>query len=218
MADEGKKKMSKKKKKKELPHTRGLLDWIDIILGRFSDSDSSQPGKRKRSWGATIMFWCMIPAFTLVFAKSFQLVYSTIKTPTVSISKNVKKATPKGRKGRPVKVPTASSAKSIIDWPIVSLAGLILLVGVAYSLLRRQQDLDRAIKLGRMVSEVKHGIAPDGTSNGSSVSAETSSFLENTLKTVVGQVTGSAPPPDPKVEMVDEWAERAKQAQPGGAS
>lgn len=141
---------------KERP-TRGFLDYVDISLGRVSDSDSSDPGKRKRSWGATVMLFCMIPAFTLVFAVAFNIIVASL-----SIQHTAKKATVTSK--AKVKSRRSSSRSLVsfpkpvsIEWPIVTLASLILVVGVCFSLFRRKQDLDRAIQLGKMVTEVKHG-------------------------------------------------------------
>lgn len=147
-------------KKKNDP-VRGFLDYLDITIGRVSDSDSNSPGKRKRSWGATVMFFCMIPATTLVFAVAFNIVIASM-----SIRKSVpapasvsSKAAPKKRRAKVVVSKPLNFPKPIsVEWPIVGLASLILIVGVSFSLFRRKQDLDRAIQLGRMVSEVKHGI------------------------------------------------------------
>jgi len=142
-----------KNKKKEAP-VRGLLDYLDITIGRVSDSDASTPGKRKRSWGATVMLFCMLPAFTLVFSVAFNLVFTS-----VSIKKELKASIkPVATKTRRVRSSPVTFPKPVtIEWPIVFLASLILLVGVAFSLFRRKQDLDRAIQLGKMISEVKHG-------------------------------------------------------------
>lgn len=143
---------------KEKP-TRGFLDYVDITIGRVSDSDSSNPGKRKRSWGATVMLFCMIPAFTLVFAVAFNIVVASL-----TIKKAVKAETTSTSKVK-TRRPSRSVAKTAIsfprpisiEWPIVALASLILLVGVSFSLFRRKQDLERAIQLGQMVADVSHG-------------------------------------------------------------
>tara|TARA_Y100001938_G_C8014506_1_gene391847 strand:+ start:419 stop:943 length:525 start_codon:yes stop_codon:yes gene_type:complete len=169
---------------KEKP-TRGLLDYIDITIGRVSDSDSSNPGKRKRSWGATVMFFCMIPSFTLVLAVAFNVFISSLslqkaakKAPTTKIAVKTKRRAPK--------VTVATFPKPVsIEWPIVVLASLIMLIGVSFSLFRRKQDLDRAIQLGKMVAEVKHGVEDTVKNLPSSVST-----MYQTAKSKIGSEEG----------------------------
>jgi len=199
---------------------RGILDLLDIIVGRVSDSDSSQPGKRKRSWGATVMFFCMIPAFTLVFAVAFQVVYSSVRTPAVVSDQGKTTTGSTGKKTKTHKVSIASPP-NYIGWPIVALAGGILLLGAAFALIRREQDLTRALQIGGMVAEVKNGT--------SGLSSSTHSVLEETLQSAISKVTGvetkngksdaakpsETAPADPSeipIEPIsEEWAERQKQ-------
>lgn len=201
--------MGEKKKRPPL----GILDILDITIGRVSDSDSTQPGKRKRSWGATMMLFFAIPAFTLVGAVAFSVVYSSVRTPTTVAAGAVKRTTArKGKKTKPVRTPQAGKLPNYIDWPIICLAGLLLCVGVAFALIRREQDLHRALKIGNMAAQIKNGSS--GT-----VSGETHSFLESTIQSVVGKVTGHPPEKpeslpaadEPQIEEPDEWAERRKQ-------
>lgn len=205
--------MSNGKTKPEKP-TRGLLDYIDITIGRVSDSDSTQPGKRKRSWGATVMLLCAIPAFVLVLAVAFATVYSSIRTPTVAVS-TPKKSVGKGGKPvktKPIKIPSVGKATNYIDWPIVGLAALILCVGVAFALIRREQDLKRALKIGTMAAEIKNG------SSSGTMSNETHNFLETTIQSALSKVTGDTvkepelpgKTEEPVIAEPDEWAERKK--------
>lgn len=204
-------------KKEHTKPAMGILDVLDIVVGRISDSDSTLPGLRKRSWGATVMLLCMIPAFTLVGAVAFAVVYSTVKTPITTVSTPATTSTTtngikvtKLIKTKPVRVSTPDKLPNYIGWPIVILAGLILCVGVAFALFRREQDLNRALKLGGMAAEIRNGTS--GT-----VSTETNRFLETTLQNVVSKVTGVAPVTttvgveDPVIAEPDEWAERRKQ-------
>ena len=158
--------------------TKGLLDYIDITLGRVSDSDSNDPGKRKRSWGATVMLFCMIPAFTLVFAVAFNIIVASISikytAKQVSVTSTKKVKSKRSSRRSSVSFPKPVS----IEWPIVALASLILLVGVSFSLFRRKQDLDRAIQLGKMVSQVKHGYQEGAEAVPSKVKAMLSTATE----------------------------------------
>lgn len=191
---------------------RGILDLLDIVMGRVSDSDSSQPGKRKRSWGATVMFYCMIPAFSLVFAVTFQVVYSSVRTPAVILDQGKTTSGVAGKKTKTHKV-TVAAPPNYIGWPIVALAGGILLLGAAFALIRREQDLTRALQIGGMVAEVKNGT--------SGLSSTTHNMLEETLQSAISKVSGvetkspSTAPADPNdipIEPIsDEWAERKKQ-------
>lgn len=190
---------------------RGILDFLDMMVGRLSDSDTSNPGKRKRSWGATTMFFCMIPAFLLVFAVAFQVVYSSVRTPAI-VSDHGKTTTSakSGKRTRTRSVKVAGPS-NYIDWPIITLAGVILLIGAAFALIRREQDLTRALQIGGMVAEVKNG-----TSN---LSRATHTHLEETLTNAISKVTGhesngiDAPETtdDVPIEPIaEEWADRQK--------
>jgi len=188
---------------------RGLLDLLDILVGRVSDSDSTQPGLRKRSWGATVMLFCLIPAYTLVFAVAFQVVYSTVRTPAVVSAQNKNTTTATGKKTRSKSVKIASPL-NYIDWPIIALAGGIMLIGVGFALVRREQDLTRALQITGAVAEIKNG-----TSN---LSAATHTALEETLQQSICKVTGGSPtqvaPSDPDdipiAPIADEWLDRQK--------
>ena len=187
---------------------RGILDLLDMLIGRVSDSDTTAPGKRKRSWGATFMMFCMLPAFLLVLAVSFQVVYSSVRAPAfVTDHGNTTKNQKTGTKTRTRSVKVASPS-NYIDWPIVTLAGLILVIGVGFALIRHEQDLTRALQIGGMVAEIKNG-----TSN---LSQSTHAVLEATLQDSITKVSGGdtkAPenPDDiPFAPIADEWADRQK--------
>lgn len=170
--------------------TWGLLDYIDIVVGRLSKSDTTGEGKRKRSWSATVLFWCLLPSIILLFSVCFRVVYSTVRAPTVSVearsSNNTKKrGTAKGQK-QPVLVKKLLGGIQLpesgyLGWPEVLLAVFLALLGFTFSVMSNEHDMKRVERLGSLVAAVKHG---DKTS------PETISFLEKSLKEVTSKVTG----------------------------
>lgn len=64
--------------KKKAP-TLGVLDYLDIMLGRLS-SRTSTDGARIRSWGVTFCILMNIPAFVLVLAFSASIIISAMST------------------------------------------------------------------------------------------------------------------------------------------
>lgn len=114
--------------------TMGILDYLDRFLGRFSDSDSPN-GKRKRSWGATVLFWCCMPLVIHSLSVSTAIVIQAAKKPAI-----VKKADKANAKTTTVTATTPTPAPangSKWNW----FAEMFLAaMGLLFCLLRRHQD------------------------------------------------------------------------------
>lgn len=174
---------------KEKP-TWGILDYFDVVVGRFSKSDSTGPGKRRRSWSATVFFWLALPSFFLVGSVSFRVVYSTIKAPVVSsVQKSAKKGSKAGRRTKDalrkltggLQIPPSG----YLGWPETFLAALLFLTGFVFTILSSEQDLKRAERLGSMIVDIRAG---------GHVSSATQSTLESNLLSLTGRLTGTTPP------------------------
>lgn len=159
--------MSRKDKK----ITWGLLDYLDVFLGKVSCSDGVN-GTRKRSYGATALVLFSIPLSFLVVAYGVSIIRvpkSRVSTTVVnSSSKCISKRgrervaclrSAKGTKKTPV---GASKGVGSESWPWIG-AIVMFLTGVLISLIRRKQDLDRFLTIADKVIEVqKQGsTAPD---------------------------------------------------------
>jgi hypothetical protein len=152
--------MSAKKKP-----TKGLLDYFDIALGRMSDSDSTKPGLRKRSWGTTFLFLCLLPALCLAGAVSISMVMGVWMQRT-PIKKKVSTVKKKGSRLSRLRSKKSSSpalnVKLDIGWPPVALVLGILLVGVFFKISRSKEERETAKMLGELyVSSKTGGVSED---------------------------------------------------------
>jgi ABC-type Fe3+ transport system permease subunit len=158
----------------------GLLDRLDILLGRFSDSDSPT-GHRRRSWGATVLFWCCVPMVVLVLSLSVSLVVSSFcERPSSPTTKPVAKTQATLAKKQGVTL-------DVGPWPFAG-CGLLVLIGAAFALLRREQDFARFKEAAQVLSQ----FAGKGTVPPSVVSAFTAT---------ASKITGEPIPPQDIAEM-----------------
>jgi len=169
----------------------GLLDVLDIGIGRLSDSDTTN-GQRVRSFGQTVMFWMMLPLVLLVLSHAVGIVIIASSTnPTISLSSVIlygrclKRAkTPKDRAlcKRPSPSKGVKASAKLLDggmWPWIG-AIVLAAMGFAFALIRRTQDFNRAKELGAMYVAA--------TSNGKKVP----DFLMTAWSASVTKLSGSA--------------------------
>lgn len=151
--------------------TLGILDRLDILLGRFSDSDSAS-GHRRRSWGATVLFWCSLPTVCLVCALSVSLVVSSLCAVT-------NQATTKPAAKTQVTLAKKQGASlDIGPWPWAGCA-LLVLVGASFALLRREQDFARFKEAAIVLSAF--------SSNGTKPPASVLSAFSGTASKITGE-------------------------------
>lgn len=178
----------------------GVLDFFDMGTGRVSDSDQTK-GKRKRSFGQTVFVQFSLPLvfLTVTYGASMIIVsYST--RPTVSMAETINYQScirsAKGAKEKAkCKTPKAQVGKSIAKildggkWPWIG--GIVLLLcGMVFALIRREQDFSRAKELMSMgLSYAKEGKPIPGW-----LSSATDSAMAKITNVVVNQGEQKATP------------------------
>lgn len=187
----------------------GLFDWLDVKLGRFSDSDT-MTGNRRRSFGVTLLFWFSMPMIGLITYTGISLLIiafaSKTKVPeslaeTYKICLQVSdKITDKDAKLKAMLTckPPASVVSSIqpklLDigaYPWAG-AGLLVIIGALIMIMRRKQDYERFQMMAEKLSVF--------VTNGKTVPPDIwNAFKASAIKAVGSDADGVIPPPPPEV-------------------
>lgn len=177
--------------------TNGILDYLDIAIGRLSKSDSTGPGKRVRSWSATIFFFLALPSFVLVGSVAFRIVYSTVKAPVVK-QELIDGASPSKKSSKLVKRLTGGihvPKSGYLGWSETILAIVLFAAGLLFMIISNEQDLKRAKEIGTLLISI--GEKRD-------VSDHAKSAIEGTLVEQLKKLSGAdvdkTPPASDKKE------------------
>jgi hypothetical protein len=125
----------------------GILDQIDLRLGRFSDSDGS--GKRRRSFGATTLFWLCLPMIFLIGCVGVATIISALSgRPLVpkELIESYNKCLAVAKKKAMCKLPAVTSGKTSkveLGWGPWAGAALLVVIGFLLFIWRRKQDFER---------------------------------------------------------------------------
>lgn len=141
----------------------GLLDRIDVWCGQFSDGTEPN-GQRRRSFGATVLFWLSLPGVFLVMMTAIgQLLIAWNTGNHVPLAAVVayKACVAKAKDLKAThacKLPQPKAAKSIVKgvldlgWPPWCFVGLLTLIGFASWLLRDQLHLKAFVESAQALS------------------------------------------------------------------
>lgn len=162
--------MSKKNKA-----TKGLLDYLDIFMGRLSDSDQAGGG-RKRSFGVTFCTLMQIPLFVYISAVSYALMFRQL--PVV--------------KGKMVSL-------AFGGWPVVGLCIFSSLLGFIVMTFRREQDFKKLKGMSEVAIEWQR--ASLGKSGSSEIEKHLGGILSHLGSKEAGEPKKGG---NPKVDLAEE--------------
>ena len=155
--------------------TKGVLDYLDIFVGRLSDSDQAGGG-RKRSFGVTFCTLMQIPLLLYITAVAYALVFRDL--PVV--------------KGKKV-------AFVFGGWPIVGLCIFASLLGFVVMTFRREQDYKKLKGMSEVAIEWQK--ASSGKSSGSDIEKHLGGILSHLENKESGELKKGG---NPKVDLAEE--------------